>query len=134
MSNGSWHQACLPINKTGIGVRRAFDQIKAAYISSISQSASLAELITGQSPTADQTFNKMVDEINYWSTSQLTQNKIQEDLDKVALNNLFLQNQTSEREKARLLSFSLPQSGAWLSASPISALGHHLCQMVFVRL
>ena len=71
-SNGSWHQACLPINKTGIGVRRAFDQIKAAYISSISQSASLAELITGQSPTADQTFNKMVNEINFWSISQLT--------------------------------------------------------------
>ena len=31
-----------------------------------------------------------------------------------------------EREKARLLSFSLPQSGAWLSAAPIPAFSLHL--------
>ena len=37
-----------------------------------------------------------------------------------------IENQTSEREKARLLSLSLPQSGAWLSAAPIPALGLHL--------
>ena len=57
--------------------------------------------------------------------SQLTQSKIQEVLDEVALNKLD-ENQTSEREKARLLSLSLPQSGAWLSAAPIPALGLHL--------
>ena len=61
LSNEAWHQACSPINKTGIGIRRASDQIKAAYIGSISQSATLVELITGQSPTADHTFNKMID-------------------------------------------------------------------------
>ena len=53
LSNGSWHQACLPITKTVIGIRRASHQTKAAYIGSISQSATLAELITGHSPTAD---------------------------------------------------------------------------------
>ena len=64
LSNESWHQAylsSLPINKTGIRIRRASDQKKAAYIGSISQSATLVDLITGQSPTADYTFTKIVD-------------------------------------------------------------------------
>ena len=120
LSNESWRQACLAINKTGIGIRRASDQIKAAYIGSISQTATIVELITGQSPTAD-THTKMIDEINGLSISQLTQSKIQEVLDEAALNKL-IEGQTSEREKARLLSLSLPQSGAWLSAAPIPAL------------
>ena len=34
LSNESWRQACLRINMTGIGVRRASDQIKPAYICS----------------------------------------------------------------------------------------------------
>ena len=70
--------------------------------------ATLVELITGQSPTADHTFIKMIDEINGLSVSQLTQSKIQEVLDKVALNKL-IENQTSEIEKARLLSLCLNQ-------------------------
>ena len=49
----------------------------------------------------------------------------QEVRDKVALNKL-IENQTSEREKARLLSFSLPQLEAWLSAAKIPALDLHL--------
>ena len=67
----------------------------------------------------------MIDEINGLSISQLTQSKIQEAFDEVALNKL-IENQTSEREKARLLSLSLPQTEAWLSAAPIPALGLHL--------
>ena len=108
MSNESWHQACLPINETGFGIRRASDQIKAAYIGTVSQSATLVELITGQRPTADHTFSKMIDEKNGLSILELTQSKIQEVLDEVALNKI-IENQTSEREKARLLSLSLPQ-------------------------
>ena len=48
------------------------DQIKAAYIGSISQSATLVELVTGQNSTADHTFTKMIDEISGLSISQLT--------------------------------------------------------------
>ena len=97
-----------PINKTGIGIRRACDQIKAAYIVSISQSVTLVELITGPSPTTDQCFTKLIDEIIGLSISQLTLSKIQEVLGEVALNKL-IENQPSESEKARLLSLSLPQ-------------------------
>ena len=67
----------------------------------------------------------MIDEINGLSISQLTQSKIQVVLDEVALNKS-IENQTSERKKACLLSPSLPQSGAWLSPAPIPAPGLHL--------
>ena len=102
----------MPINKTGIVVRRASDQIKAAYIGSASQSATLVELITGQNPTADHAYTRMIDELNSLSTSQLTQSKIQEVIDEVDLNKV-INNQKSDRENARLLQRSLPQSGAW---------------------
>ena len=59
------------------------------------------------------------------SISQLIQIKIQDVLDEFALSKLIV-NQTSERGKARLLSLPIPQSGAWLSAAPIPALGLHL--------
>ena len=72
----------------------------------------------------------MIDEINDLSISQPSQSKIQEVLDKIALNKL-IENQTSERDKARLLSPSLPQSEAWLSAAPILALGLHLLPKEF---
>ena len=53
----------------------------------------------------------MIDEVNGLSISQPTQSKTQEVLDEVAFKKL-VENQTSERDKARLLSLSLPQSGA----------------------
>ena len=54
--------------------------------------------------------------------SQYTPHKIQEALDDAAFSDL-LGNQISNREKARLLSLTLPQSDAWLSAPPIPSLG-----------
>ena len=38
-----------------------------------------------------------------------------------------LSNQSPNREKAKLQSLCLPQSGAWLAAPPVPALGLHLC-------
>ena len=72
----------------------------------------------------------MIDEINDLLISQLTKSKIQEVLDEVNLNKL-IENQTSEKGKARLLSLSLLQSGAWLLAAPIPARGLHLLPIEF---
>ena len=58
MSNESWHQACLPINKTGVRFLQASDQIQAAYIGSVSLSDTLVQLITGQSPTVHHIFHQ----------------------------------------------------------------------------
>ena len=83
----SWHQAYLPINKTETRVRRAFDQIKAANTGSVSQSATLVEVITGQSPTADHTCTKMIYELKGVSKSQLKA-KYQQSSTKSLSNNL----------------------------------------------
>ena len=71
LPNESWHQAYLPINKTETRVRRAFDQIKAANTGSVSQPATLVEVITSQNPTADHTFTKMIYALKGVSKSQL---------------------------------------------------------------
>ena len=83
---------------TGVGVQQTCDQIKEAYIGSLLPSAKLVELLTGKSQPADHVFTKMILELNVFSISLSSQSKIQEVLDKVALNNLF-ENHTSEREK-----------------------------------
>ena len=35
LSDSSWDQACLPIYKTGVGIRRSADQVQAAYAGSV---------------------------------------------------------------------------------------------------
>ena len=125
LSNTSWDQACLPINKTGVGIRRSADQVQAAYVGSVFQSSVLVEKLTGHNPTEGFSFVKAVEELSEIATTYPSQRKNQEELDNSAFDNL-LGKQSSIREKARLPSLSLPQSGAWLSAAPIPALELHL--------
>ena len=102
MSNG------IKVSFLSIRLESVFDERLARQKQSngsISQSGTLVELIAGQSPTADQTITKMTDELKGLPILQLTQNKIQEVLDKFPLNK-FIKKQTSEREKAPLLSSS----------------------------
>ena len=125
ISDNSWEQACLPRSKTGAGVRSSLKQFKAAYVGSLSQSANIVEQITGVNPTHEISFTDLVEEFSALGIPHLTQQKIQAKFDNTALSNL-LEGQTSTREKARLLSLSLPQSGACLTAAPIPAHGLHL--------
>ena len=130
LSDTSWDQACLPINKTGVGKRRSADQVQAAYVGSFFQSSVFVEKFTGHNPTQDTSFVKAVEELSKTATTYASQRKIQEELDDSAFDNL-LGKQISIREKARLQCLSLPQSGAWLSAAPIPALGLHLSSNEF---
>ena len=125
ISHNSWDQAFLPISETGAGVRRSLNQLKAACVGSLSQSATIVERVTGVNPTHESSFTDLVKEFSTLGIPHLTQQKMQEHFDNTALSNL-LEGQTSTREKARLLSLSLPQSGTWLTAAPIPALGLHL--------
>ena len=43
----------LPINKTGLGLRRSADQVQAAYVESVFQSYVLVEKLSGHNPTED---------------------------------------------------------------------------------
>ena len=117
ISDNSWEQACLPISKTGTGVRRSLNQFKAIYVGSLCQSANIVEQITGVNPTHEISLTELVEEFSASVIPHLTQQKNQEQFDNTALSNLL---------KGRLLSLSLPQSGAWLTAAPIPALGLHL--------
>ena len=61
ISDNSWEQACLPISKTGAGVRRSLNQFKAAYVGSLSQSANKVQQITGVNPTHKISFTDLVE-------------------------------------------------------------------------
>ena len=86
------------------------------------QSSVLVEKLTGHNTTEDISFFKAVEEFSETAMTYPPQRNIQEELDNSAIDNL-LRKQSSIREKAHLHSLSLPQSGAWLSAAPIPALG-----------
>ena len=125
IGDSAWKQTCVPINKTGVGIRQAVDQLKAAFVGSVSQADASVEQITGEKITDNQILKETVEELKHLKISEYTQHKIQEARDDAAFSDL-LGNQISNREKARLLSLMLPQSGAWLSAAPITSLGLHL--------
>ena len=115
LSDTSWDQACLPINKTGVGIRRSANQVQAAYVGSVFQSFVFVEKLTGHNPTEDIALVKAVGEFSGIAMTYPSHRNIQEELDNSAFDNL-LGKQSSIREKASLHSLSLPQSGAWLSA------------------
>ena len=74
MSDTSWDQACLPINKVGVGKRRPADQVQAAYGGSVFQSSDLVEKLTDQSPTEPISFVKATDELGEIATTHSPQN------------------------------------------------------------
>ena len=76
MSDTSWDQACLPINKTGVGLRRSADQVQAANVGSVFQSTDLVEKLTGHNPTEDISFVKAVEELSEIATTYPSQRKI----------------------------------------------------------
>ena len=61
ISDNAWKQDCLPISKTGVGIRQPVDQLKAAFVGSVSQADVLVEQITCKKIT-DQIFKETVEE------------------------------------------------------------------------
>ena len=92
---------------------------------SVSQADALVEQITGEKITDNQIFKETWEEPKNREISQYKQQKTQDALDDAAFSDL-LGNQLSNREKARSLSLTLPQSCACLSAPPIPSLGIYL--------
>ena len=72
ISDNAWKQACLPISKTGVGIRHAVDQLKAAFVGSVLQADALVEQITGEKITDKQIFNETVEELKNLEFSQYT--------------------------------------------------------------
>ena len=83
MSDTFCDQACLPINKTGVGIRRSADQAQAAYVGCVSQSSLLVEKLTGHNRTEDISFVKFTEEFGEITTTYPSR-RIQEELDNSA--------------------------------------------------
>ena len=124
-SDNAWLQSTLPINSSGLGVRQSQEQFRAAYVGSVIASDDLVQKITNQRASDSRVFKELYASLEPFNLNSYTQKKIQEAAKKL------LRNQSSNREKARLQSLSLPHSGAWLAALPVPALGLHMCPSEF---
>ena len=105
MSDTSWGQASLLINKTRLGIRRSADQVQFAYVGSVSVflSSVRVENLTGHNPTEDISFVKAIVELGKISTYP-SHRKIQEEIDNSAFDNL-LRKQSSIRKSLIAISF-----------------------------
>ena len=68
MSDTSWDQACLPINKTGVGITRSADQVQAAYVAFVFQSSVRVEKLSRHNPTQDISLVKAIEELSEFAT------------------------------------------------------------------
>ena len=111
-------------------MRQSQEQYRAAYVGSVIASDDLVQKITNQRASDSRVFKELYASLEPFNLNSYTQKKIQEAVDTEKFSEL-LRNQSSNREKARLQSLSLPHSGAWLAAPPVPALGLHMCPSEF---
>ena len=130
----SWLQASLPINSGGLGIRSAVMLAPSAYLASAAGSASISQAILPMDldPTIPTIRSHA---LNFWGTLAGTSSSpptglpatTQKAWDLPVIEECFatiLNHQCSDpRDLARLRACSQKESGAWLTAPPISALG-----------
>ena len=121
----SMTQATLPKTLSGLGVRQCQDQYQASYVGSVLSSENLVSKTTGESPKNCKVFKDLYSGIAQWDILNLSQKTIQHALENEKFYRL-KDNLAVEREFARLLSLSVRNAEAWLSAPPIPALGLHM--------
>ena len=140
MSDFSWQQASLPINSGGLGIRSAVMLAPSAYLASAAGSPSISQAIL---PTTVDPFlptiqtqalvewKKLVGQSVEPPTGLLASK--QRAWDSLVIKGSFstlLQHQqqvANPRDRTRLQACSQKESGAWLTAPPISSLGLWMC-------
>ena len=129
----AWSQASLPVRSGGLGIRSAVQLAPSAFLAS---AAAAEELMSQILPNVSQ-FS--VSEVNtalfHWSKLFIgtgppppsdDDTKIQRAWDSLVVDSSFqhlLSTASDDLTRARLLAVSVPESGAWLHALPISTLG-----------
>ncbi len=130
----AWSQATLPIRLGGLGIRRAVQLAPSAFLASAAATRDLVQDILpghlSSLPTPD------VDQaLLCWREGHPTNPPVNDaakiqrswDFPRVAVcADVLLDNAPDDSARARLLAVSAPESGAWLHALPISALGLRL--------
>ena len=131
-SDGSaWEQATLPVGFGGLGIRSAVDVAPSAYLASTHSSAQLIKAIL---PESLQTIPiPHVDEAKAsWSAGHESEapedvaackQRAWDSIRTMSTSQRLLDNAADEEERARLLAVMTRESGAWLRALPVTALG-----------
>ena len=127
MTDVSWNQAQLSLNRGGLGLRSLMFHAPAAYIASVCSSG-YGHLSLTHLTYAVEMFNECVapaDKISLDSIpfSNVKQKMLSSKLDDFQFQGLF--NMFSVADRARLLSISAPHSSSWLSVVPSEGLGLH---------
>ena len=142
VTDNAWWQACLPIALGGLGIRRAADQHRPAYIGSVVATRHLVEQLTGFDASESEEFMAIYNSFAQNATGNpcegavdpspqpCSQKWLQSHSDALSHKNL-IQCTSNGREKVRLNSLTLPHAGAWLSAVPIKGLGLYLSASEF---
>ena len=139
----TWHQAKLPVAMGGMGLRAAEDHAPAAYAASVLAARPLAYSLL-QRPPEEPTLllpQPLLDNL----TASLGEEAKEENLVKLPQKMIGLKidqhlheslqekiGEEEARERARLLSLTLPHAGDWLNTPPLTALGLHMRPSEFV--
>ena len=127
----AWLQASLPVRAGGLGVRRAAQLAPSAYLASAAGCSALIQQIVPPSVRALPDAN-VESAISVWSqhhsqppppSPDSTRQRVWDAPHIEATYNVWLEQASDHQAKARLMAVSCPESGAWLHAFPIAALG-----------
>ena len=131
----AWLQASLPVRSGGLGVRRAAQLAPSAYLASAAGCSALIQQIVPPSvpPSVRALPDANVESaISVWSqhhsqppppSPDSTRQRVWDAPHIEATYNVLLEQASDHQAKARLMAVSCPESGAWLHAFPIAALG-----------
>ena len=130
-SNNAWLQASLPVRVGGIGVRQATQLAPSAYLASATGCLDLIRQILP--PHFQGHSDPYVDDaVTAWSQGHsqpppsspaAVRQRAWDSIKVEATYSLLLESATNAQDQARLMAVACPESGAWLNALPISALG-----------
>jgi len=129
--SSAWTQATLPVKHGGLGIRSAVCVATSAYLASTSSSAALVEEILP--PPLKTTPAPFLDKAKaHWSAGHCcpppedAAARRQKSWDTPRMTSIakrLLDDAENNEERARLLAVSTSESGTWLGAFPVSALG-----------
>ena len=130
-SNNAWLQASLPVRVGGIGVRQATQLVPSAYLDSATGCLDQIRQILpphfqGHSdPYVDDavTARSQGHSQPPPSSPAAVRQRAWDSIKVEATYSLLLESATNAQDQARLMAVACPESGAWLNALPISALG-----------
>ena len=129
--NNAWLEASLPVRVGGIGVRQATQLAPSAYLASATGCLDLIQQILPPH-FQDHPHPYIDDAVNIWSQGHsqpppsLPAAVRQRAWDSIIVDAtyiLLLESATNTPDQARLIAVQCLESGAWLNALPISALG-----------